>query len=125
MLPEQNGLLASLFTKFRRADRGRKKAAALCGTMPFARQVSLEQLEDRPVAGDARVSRLRRLYGHRSAGDAFLSPVTPAMAAATVGTGMPANFAGTHAFESFGLMGASGYTMIAFSNVLNDFIYCC
>ena len=128
MLPEQNGLLASLFTKFRRADRGRKKRRT-AHAMPFARQVSLEQLEDRRLLVTHVFLDFGDFMPTAPPGTPFFAglqylPVTPAMtvAAATVGTGMPANFAGTQtAFESFGLIGASGYTMIAFSNVLNNF----
>ncbi len=97
--------------------------------MPFARQVSLEQLEDRRLLVTHVFLDFGDFMPTAPPGTPFFAglqylPVTPAMtvAAATVGTGMPANFAGTQtAFESFGLMGASGYTMIAFSNVLNDF----
>ena len=93
MLPEQSSLLASLFSKFRRTDRGRKKRRT-ARAMPFARQVAVEQLEDRRLL----VSRVFLDFGDNMTvappGTPFFAglrylPVTPALtvADATVGTG--------------------------------------
>jgi hypothetical protein len=124
MLPEQSGLLASLFSRSRRKSSKRGKNAQR--TEPFHRPRGFEVLEER---------RLLVSHVYLDFGDFFSDMPTPPFAGlrvlnvrnnmtlenALVGTGAPTGVGAQASFERFGVMNQSGYTMVAFGDLVNNF----